>query len=209
MSFRLFLRCCFSNKHKDQERKTEINIKKALNDSRDNSFDKSALDQDNLGKPKEEIKELQQSQPIPEEYLKTTIQPFPEKKDTIQINKQIEPPKEEKKTHDSSKIVKEGTMAPINYDDFTVISDEIDKKGKKLTLKVIESNSLMKDSIILITPAGYKESKRKSKDGKVAFGTVLEGKIQNEEPFMNDFVLPTDENGFGKRHFIISYIPSN
>lgn len=62
----------------------------------------------------------------------------------------------------------------------------------------------MKNSIIKISPLGYKESKRKSRDGKIFFGVILEGKNQ-DEPFMNDFVLPLEESGFGKRHFVVQY----
>jgi hypothetical protein len=209
MSFRLFLKCCFKTRD-EHEKKTEMQIKKALNDSKENSFDKSAVDQDIPSMIKEEHKEPQQSQPLPEEYIKTVIndKPNSQTKDTAhtpstELNQENKKPT---KT-DSFDMFKENTMAPVNYEDFSIITDEIDKKGKKLSLKIIESNSLLKDSIIKVSPLGYAESKRKQRDGKVFFGISLDGKIQNEV-FINDFVVPLEENGFGKRHFVIYYSPS-
>ena len=180
--------------------------KKNNNDSKDNSLDKSDIDI-SATKAKEEAKEPQQSQPIPEDIIKSAVVSLEKSSSKKGSNINLKANTEDIKEESKYDIIKENTMAPVNYEDFSIITDEIDKKGKKLTLKIIESNSLMKNSIIKISPLGYKESKRKSRDGKIFFGVILEGKNQ-DEPFMNDFVLPLEESGFGKRHFVVQYSTS-
>ena len=50
------------------------------------------------------------------------------------------------------------------------IPNEIIKNGKKLTLKINESEHLKIGSILTINPGGLENSERMSKDGVVYFG---------------------------------------
>ena len=129
MQFRVFLKCCFKYRN-ENERNTEILTKKAVNTSKDNSLDRSDND---ISKNKEDINELQQSQPIPEDYVKTTIsQNDPNKQKISSSAAQNTNTSEEKKTD----IIKGSTITPVNYEDFSIITDEMNLKGKKLALKI-------------------------------------------------------------------------
>ena len=201
MSFRLFLKCCLHSKAKE-ERKTELDVKRVIFESKDNSFDKSGLDVPSIP-TNNYIKEPQQSPPIVEESVKpneTHSSPPP-----IQQTAPENPPiKEEVKANiEPINSIKE-VMAHVPKTEEGISPDGADKNLQKLLLRIIESNVLVKDSVIKIFPSGYKESKRKILDGNVYFGAALEGKSQGET-YINDFVLPSEENGCGKRHFVITY----
>ena len=71
-----------------------------------------------------------------------------------------------------------------------------------LNLPVIETNHMILGQTFTITPSGLLESKRKSKDNCVYAGT-LASKNSN---IINDIILPEEENGSGKRHFVIKYL---
>lgn len=70
-----------------------------------------------------------------------------------------------------------------------------------LTLSVIESASMSIGQKFIIHPSGLLNSKRKAKDNCVYAGNI---EIQGNS-ILNDIVLPSEENGTGKRHFMIKY----
>jgi len=100
-------------------------------------------------------------------------------------------------------------MGDINLDLHSEIeiTDDIVTSTKKLTLTVLESTSLTPGTKITINAAGLPNSIRKKKDGSVYFGSV---KYLNDNPSFpyNDFVMPPEETGFGKRHFMIKFMRS-
>ena len=70
-----------------------------------------------------------------------------------------------------------------------------------LTLSVIETSHMTLGQTFTITPSGLLSSKRKSKDNCVYAGTL----VGQNSKIVNDIVLPEEENGSGKRHFLIKY----
>jgi hypothetical protein len=74
-----------------------------------------------------------------------------------------------------------------------------------LTLSVIETSQMTLGEKFTIHPSGLVNSKRKSKDNCVYAGNTkaLGSNI------INDILLPEDENGTGKRHFLIKYHKGN
>jgi hypothetical protein len=70
-----------------------------------------------------------------------------------------------------------------------------------LTLAIIESASMSIGEKFLIYPTGLLNSKRKSKDNCVYAGNL---EIQGNN-VINDILLPNEENGTGKRHFMIKF----
>lgn len=70
-----------------------------------------------------------------------------------------------------------------------------------LTLTIIESASMEIGEKFLIYPSGLLNSKRKSKDNCVYAGNL---EVQGNN-VINDILLPSEENGTGKRHFMIKF----
>lgn len=72
---------------------------------------------------------------------------------------------------------------------------------KKLILSVIETVHLEIGTEYEILPTGLQSSKRATKDNCVYVGTLeKQGNL-----IANDILLPEDEKGAGKRHFMIKY----
>ena len=71
-----------------------------------------------------------------------------------------------------------------------------------LNLSVIETSHMTLGQTFTITPSGLLSSKRKSKDNCIYAGTLAS---QNSN-IINDIILPEEENGSGKRHFVIKYL---
>ena len=72
---------------------------------------------------------------------------------------------------------------------------------KSLNLEVLESPSVKLGTIITINPSGLEGSKREVNDGRSFFGTY----VGNDQYQINDYTFPMEEQGFGKRHFVIEY----
>ena len=71
----------------------------------------------------------------------------------------------------------------------------------KLTIKVLDTIFMTVGAEYEITPKGLKSSKRTTKDGCVYAGSEeKQGRV-----FINDIILPEQEKGVGKRHFMIQY----
>lgn len=76
-----------------------------------------------------------------------------------------------------------------------------EEHNKKLTLSVIETVHLEIGAEYEIIPTGLESSKRATKDNCVYAGTLeKQGNL-----IANDILLPEDEKGAGKRHFMIKY----
>lgn len=83
---------------------------------------------------------------------------------------------------------------------------EEDKKNdlstlKTLTLEIMESPSIKAGTIITINSEGLIGSKRGVKDGCAYFGTYT----GDDQYQINDYTFSMEEQGFGKRHFMIEY----
>lgn len=71
----------------------------------------------------------------------------------------------------------------------------------KLTLTVLDSVQMILGSEFEIIPSGLKSSKRPVKDGCVYAGSYeKQGKT-----IVNDLILPENEKGVGRRHFMINF----
>eukprot|EP00826_Nyctotherus_ovalis_P057767 TRINITY_DN7905_c0_g5_i1.p1 TRINITY_DN7905_c0_g5~~TRINITY_DN7905_c0_g5_i1.p1 ORF type:complete len:280 (-),score=61.77 TRINITY_DN7905_c0_g5_i1:376-1215(-) len=76
--------------------------------------------------------------------------------------------------------------------------------SKTLAITVLESPTLKQGTVLKMTHAGLEGSKRDVKDGRAYFGTDTgQGQYQT-----NDCVFSMEEQGFGRRHFVIEYEPS-
>lgn len=75
----------------------------------------------------------------------------------------------------------------------------------KLTLIVIDSVKMIIGTQFEIFPYGLKSSHRNLKDGCIYAGSL--DKIGNLK--INDILLPEEEKGVGKRHFMIQYVKGN
>ena len=72
----------------------------------------------------------------------------------------------------------------------------------KLTLTVIDSAKMLIGSQYEIFPYGLKSSQRNLKDGCVYAGSLEKsGNLK-----INDIILPEEEKGVGKRHFMIQFV---
>ena len=82
------------------------------------------------------------------------------------------------------------------------IKDElVSKKGKILTITVVESSMLQVGTIFTMNKEGLEESKRNKKDGHAFFGRYNGDDIKR----INDYNFPLGEEGYGQRHFEIYY----
>ena len=80
-------------------------------------------------------------------------------------------------------------------------NEEICHNKKVLELIIMESPSVKPEEIFTINENGLVGSKRNVKDGHTYFGTY-----SGQDPkFINDYVFPIQEKGFGKRHFSVFY----
>ena len=70
-----------------------------------------------------------------------------------------------------------------------------------LFIEIMESAAIKTGTFLKINPDGLDNSKRGAKDGKTFFGTY-EGHDQSK---INDYIFPSSEVGFGRRHFVIKY----
>lgn len=75
----------------------------------------------------------------------------------------------------------------------------------KLKVEILDSNTMKKGTTIDIGPSGLEGSKRNKNDGFTYFGTEAGAK----DKIINDYIIPKEEAGFGKRHFLIKYDPEN
>lgn len=73
--------------------------------------------------------------------------------------------------------------------------------SKTLAITVLESPTLKQGTVLKMTHTGLEGSKRDEKDGRAYFGTDT-GQGQHQT---NDCVFSMDEQGFGRRHFVIEY----
>ena len=196
MTLRLFLRCCMHSKSKE-ERKTELDVRRVIYENKDNSFDKTDKDSPpvNINLLHKDYQQSEQMKATGQQAIDTLHNPASKKLDNEQEEVKASV---DSINHKAQEIVNASKPESISH------FANADKSGKRLLLKVLESFALPKDTIIPIFPTGYKESKRKIRDGSVYFGVALEGNLQGEN-FVNDFVMPSEENGFGKRHFAILY----
>jgi FHA domain len=81
------------------------------------------------------------------------------------------------------------------------ISSPISKEVLKLTLIVLDTVHMPLGHEYEIYPEGFKASKRKSRDNCVYAGCVeKQGNL-----IINDILLPPEEKGIGKRHFMVKY----
>ena len=71
----------------------------------------------------------------------------------------------------------------------------------KLSLTVIDTVHMVVGSEFEITPSGLKFSKRTVKDGCVYAGSLE----KQGRAIVNDLILPENEKGIGRRHFMINY----
>ena len=84
-----------------------------------------------------------------------------------------------------------------------VIPAEEAQNAKQLRIDVIEGfDHVDKNVSLLINAQGLEGSLRAKNDGCTIIGSGEHG--PNGEP-INDFVIPQDELGIGKRHLIIKY----
>lgn len=72
----------------------------------------------------------------------------------------------------------------------------------KLSLVVIDSGKMVIGSQYEIFPYGLKSSQRNLKDGCVYAGSLE----KNGNLKINDILLPEEEKGVGKRHFMIQFV---
>jgi hypothetical protein len=71
----------------------------------------------------------------------------------------------------------------------------------KLTLVVIDTVHMVVGTEFEISPHGLKFSKRTVKDGCVYAGSLE----KQGRSIVNDLILPENEKGIGKRHFMINF----
>lgn len=71
----------------------------------------------------------------------------------------------------------------------------------KLTLVVIDTVHMVVGTEYEISPQGLKFSKRSVKDGCVYAGSLE----KQGRAIVNDLILPDQEKGIGRRHFMINY----
>lgn len=91
--------------------------------------------------------------------------------------------------------------------DGAVIPIEQVHLAKQVKIEVIEGfDQLDKSTALLINAQGLEGSLRGKRDGCTIIGSGEHG--QNGEP-INDFIIPQDELGIGKRHLIIKYNSDN
>ena len=79
--------------------------------------------------------------------------------------------------------------------------EEVVLSTKILQITIIESPSVTPGTIIRMNQEGIIGSKRNAKDNRAFFGTY-----EGDNPYqINDYTIPQEEQGFGKRHFMIEY----
>ena len=81
------------------------------------------------------------------------------------------------------------------------INDAIIASAKILNIEVLESRRIKVGTVIVMNAGGLIDSKRAVKDGKAYFGTYA----GNDPDKINDYVVSSEEKGFGSRHFMIEY----
>ena len=80
--------------------------------------------------------------------------------------------------------------------------DNTASSAKSLELEITESPTIKPGTVLIINVKGLAGSTRQVKDGCAYFGTdAVQGQYQT-----NDYVVPSEERGFGKRHFVIKYM---
>jgi hypothetical protein len=72
---------------------------------------------------------------------------------------------------------------------------------KTLDIEILESSTIQAGTIIKMNSKGLLDSERDPKDGRAYFGTDT-GQDQHQ---INDYVFSMEEQGLGKRHFMIEY----
>lgn len=75
------------------------------------------------------------------------------------------------------------------------------RDGPKLVITVVDGIHLPKGTKLCIDPAGLENSLRNKRDGLTFVGSQEK---QGDES-INDFIIPADEQGIGKRHLVIRY----
>lgn len=71
---------------------------------------------------------------------------------------------------------------------------------KTLSIEIVESSTVEVGTVLTVTPQGLAGSKRGARDGRAYFGTDAD-----QELLTNDYVFSSQEQGFGKRHFMIEF----
>lgn len=103
-----------------------------------------------------------------------------------------EPVVEEAKSEVKSE---EGIYNTLEVNSFRCASEHI-STVKTLNIEVVESPTVEFGAMLTITPKGLIGSKRNAQDGCTYFGT---------NPDENDYIISTEEIGFGEKHLVIQY----
>jgi hypothetical protein len=81
------------------------------------------------------------------------------------------------------------------------IMQEIVEKGKKLQIQVKDGGKIPKGTLFDLDASGYKNSKRKERDGVIYFGCLSKSQADTG----NDIEFSVEDSGFGSRQFKITY----
>lgn len=99
-------------------------------------------------------------------------------------------------------------MQSVTFDEEEIgspvqLSEADIRDGPRMSITVLDGIHLSKGTQLRIDPAGLENSLRNKRDGLTFIGSLE----KQGDDSINDFIIPTEEQGIGKRHLVIRYNP--